>query len=378
LRMVIAIVFAILCNGEETLVSEHSSMPYCKADIDHNFEHVIGTWKPIEMDHRLFTCCGNRRTVDEQMPPMCVLERGQATNGFIYPPSLQPQNHCCTCQADLNSEDAPLDAEKFAWVPDTCRLASFMEGDYDFCEMLGDRRILMLGDSTMPHVSYTLNAMIYTAFKAGKLKTNCSPQIHAFMRHVWRSSSRENKLNRTNGGDDLLDFFGNEDPADIFIVSIGAHMTESPYFDKDAVEDKPHANYVKAWKQHIKVMEWLMEQATAARKKATPDRAPPQLLYMTAQPGFHNCLNMTQPLTERITEDDPKYHYQSLHTMNEYASVHFKGTNVRVINTAPLELRPDAKVKLHDNHGLDCLHTCVPGPLNFVAELIGHVLLTQS
>ena len=368
-QIVIVLILMLLCTGQLLVSANDPVLPYCKTDIEHDFEHITGTWKPIEQEHRLFTCCG---TNDNPRSPVCAVENSD----FIHAPYLGYQNHCCTCQADLKSFDAPLDAEMYEWTPSTCQLASFMKGDYDFCEILGDRQITIIGDSTMPHVVYTLNAMIYTAFKAGKLKRNCASQINYILNHVWHTAHDAEK--RDDFSDLLTRLYHN--PVDIIIASIGAHIHESPYFgalnSTDEHADMPHGKYLRAWKRHIQDMEWLFEQQSVFLKDKFPNKAPPQWFYMTAQPGIVNCADMTEPLVDR-DRGEGRYQYQSIHSMNDYARVHFKGTGVGVIDTTPLQLRPDAKVKQHDHTGMDCLHFCVPGPLNFVAELIGHVLYTK-
>ena len=98
-----------------------------------------------------------------------------------------------------------------------------------------------------------------------------------------------------------------------------------------------------------------------------------QMVYVTATAGISHCQRFANkpPLPHRIYS----YHFnwEAMYWMNDYAVDHFPSHGIPVIDLSPLDLRPDSKVGAYANNA-DCLHSCIPGPLNVFPQFFGHML----
>mmetsp|Transcript_14484 Transcript_14484/g.29348 ORF Transcript_14484/g.29348 Transcript_14484/m.29348 type:complete len:121 (-) Transcript_14484:98-460(-) len=99
-----------------------------------------------------------------------------------------------------------------------------------------------------------------------------------------------------------------------------------------------------------------------------------KLVWKTMAPGHLQCQHNTAPI-EQFHLGDPhldKYHW-NIHQKFDEASRNFsRDHNLAVLDVAPIYLRPDAHVPG------DCLHFCVPGPVNLGANLLMQMLITKE
>ena len=132
-----------------------------------NNDHINGSWVPITIPtNKSFICCGgiNRFSKGEndflQMKDYCgqintvvtYLEVGLTTG------SAQCGDDCCKCDRENNTRLVPGNREKYTWVPHNCLL--FGWNATWFCELLGNRVLLLVGDSAMQQTSSTLMSMV--------------------------------------------------------------------------------------------------------------------------------------------------------------------------------------------------------------------------
>ena len=112
------------------------------------------------MTNTSFPCCGwdvvdthNDRQKCPNKKYNCLPLYSGSTDGYY----AQSGGHACKCAHARNSENRKY-IDGYIWQPNSCRLA---EWDAKlFCELLGDRTILLSGDSTMQQTATTLMSMI--------------------------------------------------------------------------------------------------------------------------------------------------------------------------------------------------------------------------
>ena len=168
----LALSFHYLCcigytsNGGST----DETLPWCS-----NNAHKDGEWVPYtQPQSKSFVCCGggynsiysaqsvwaNKSWDHTAVPGYCnpvntlpsFLERGYAQWG------AQCGDDCCICDREDNTRFVPNAREKYFWKPRGCRLLDW--NSTLFCNLLGTRKIAMIGDSSMQQTASTLMSMI--------------------------------------------------------------------------------------------------------------------------------------------------------------------------------------------------------------------------
>ena len=144
-------------------------LPWCNGNT-----HTIGHWSFVNVTKKSFQCC----TWDKEFsndPEVCGNEKITRFYQECYVGSnivvQQAGGNACSCDAALQGRSTVNARENYDWVPSFCMLhhwnASF------FCELLGNRTILLVGDSTMEQSASTLMAMIQSG------EGGCADQIKA-------------------------------------------------------------------------------------------------------------------------------------------------------------------------------------------------------
>lgn len=108
-------------------------------------------------------------------------------------------------------------------------------------------------------------------------------------------------------------------------------------------------------------------------------KKPPKFIWKTSNPGHLNCAPELKPITSmEQTSDSPDPYKWTLHRSFDKLAINMSlSVGINVIDMTPLYLRPDG----HPGHLAwdlkigDCLHYCLPGPLNLFAILLYHILL---
>jgi len=94
-------------------------------------------------------------------------------------------------------------------------------------------------------------------------------------------------------------------------------------------------------------------------------------LWKTQNPGHYNCDLNKEPfnVTRSSPNEADKYHWNVHVDFDEYARNHSKAFGFEVVDMKPLYLRPDS----HPGDE-DCLHYCMPGPLDLFPVLLLQML----
>jgi hypothetical protein len=142
-------------NGDEDSKNNfsESSLPLCM-----NSEYKDGEWIFNEHHHysdnmkKSFFCCPTSAGMDDSR--ICEIEEDHICWSRKGNPSYSTSvGRGCSCDINLGRHQLHL-RERFYWQPHNCRLLEW--NATQFCGLLGDRTISMIGDSTMEQIAATL------------------------------------------------------------------------------------------------------------------------------------------------------------------------------------------------------------------------------
>jgi len=100
-----------------------------------------------------------------------------------------------------------------------------------------------------------------------------------------------------------------------------------------------------------------------------------QMVWKTQSPGHVNCFGSDRPTTfhgsEEWSEED-KYNWYLFPAFDKLSIEQSQLLNIRILDMSPLYSRIDA-------HAMrDCLHFCVPGPLDLFSVLLLNMLISAD
>lgn len=316
------------------VASEHGR--FCRLD-----EIAQGKWVRDEtIAHKAFTCCSwdNDDWKRPELSHYCGTDK-EATDKYILQYGRTDHNvlvggHACLCDAVHDERVTVSEREKYHWEADGCDVMKW--NATRFCEMLGDRKVMFIGDSTMIQTAGTVINMIISDTPKGL----CGPQL-----------LMNNQLDYVQGystaiKEHLLAF-----QPDITLFNFGLHYQEQPAYEK-AMRD-------------------LMDVITSVRATMSPKVM--EVIWKTTNMPHFSCQEHTIPTSQPPTPTPLQvdtYRWKLLPGMDAFSTKLFHEHGFAVMNMSMLSLRPDA----HPG-AMDCLHYCMPGPLNIAANMLMHFLL---
>lgn len=228
----------------------------------------------------------------------------------------------------------------------------------EFCTLLGSRSILFLGDSTMQQTITTIANLV----TAQKPQNNCAQQL-LFERHDM--VGKDHPIRHF-----LKAYF---ERIDFVIISAGPHYHSIEHFNITVHEFFEEVDEFR--REYILGSTGISDQENSSPKKDI------RFIWKSINRAHFDCQKIVSPsiLPPPIPEDKDQYQWSLFRTYDEIAR------NLTVdypffdyIDMYPLSLRPDghpgytaynwAKV------GGDCLHFCLPGPLDVFGTLMLHYL----
>jgi hypothetical protein len=265
----------------------------------------------------------------------------------------------CGCDEKDNTTTTISRREQYEWIPNSCTLPKWNAAA--FCRALGNRHILLLGDSTMHQTTTHLMAMV--ADQGG----NCYEQIAYAQSHFLIFGSHTN-FKMTSQIEKYKFRYGRL--PDIVIMTVGAHLSD------------------------VGDMQTIWETGDGLIKDINYLRTNPYgphnftFVWKTQNPGHVNCTSMTEPLEIKQSGDpvnDPYdiFHWYVYPEFDAISKKHSHDLGMKVIDMSPLYYRGDAhpsvKVLMHNKKAhYDCLHYCQPGPLYLFAVLLYNMLLNNE
>ena len=304
-----------------------------------NNNHVTGKWVYnfgyTDAD-KSFYCCSWDKSDFVYNTKLCGIGSMQSWHPYFAarPDGLnQAGGDSCTCdnKDGYESRFKMHKRERYDWTPSFCHLLSW--NATQFCELLGDRIILIRGDSTGMQSAVSLMNLIY-AHDGG-----CQTQIIA--------SSAALLGARNTGNTMLIHEAVRASNASIVILSAGAHFHTL-------------ADLSIQWD--------LVPQELEIVRREYPGV---KIAFKSINPGHVDCKQHTEPIDTFFPNPDPaadKYHWNMHPAFDNFNRQRALQHNMTLIEMTPLYLRPD----MHS----DCLHACLPGPVNLFAILVLNMLYT--
>lgn len=304
------------------------------------------------------------QVVRKATPPCC--DSGQ--NAPCLHSGLLPiSSQACTCHGLLHQNTTT-----YVWQPFRCRLLAWNASR--FCERLGKKQLLFIGDSTMiQHHATLVNRIVWDAQSAGAGAHDCAAQV-SFVHSDTLTMANFGRLNRGY-------------PMRKILAGLSPHVDRRPPYDVAIVNTGAHV----ASDTDFKVLLYYMT-------KRVPSQFPlVKIVWKLQNPA--GCSNGGRPLTAPpdeqfyATHTSPTYNWRNFSRRDELAKAAFNSAMRApqvggVLDTGPMNLRADAHISSHGalgrpkKHGsTDCLHLCHTvdgGPLALGPQLLFHALETRQ
>lgn len=342
----------------------------------HNTKHYAhGEWRPkSEPKSHTFPCfCGGHDTPKDfiHLPAASCYNSNDdgrevpIVGGQIGYPSLM--GHGCSCHISYllqhgysrNSTSLPkhftLPPEEWEWTPNECILPSWNASE--FCDLLGSKRILMVGDSTMQQTA----ASLYSTLLYAKAPQSCLSNINFEISDYIVYHPDESR------GNNFVQLSKKHMPT-ILIIGSSAHYD---IIGRDQAHfGVGHPSYMDFFvPKLLKDIEYLREW---------PVFCPKHIIFKTQNSAHINCEIFKSPLKQANTtstgndskESSDRYawhahSYTDAHVLQLFGnaaqidiSAKLGRAMLGILDMSPLNLRPDGHA------GNDCLHHCTPGPLD--------------
>ena len=324
-------------------------------------EHTNGEWiLDTLINKKKFSCCGwdgyagsndwlNPRgqicSQEKLSNGMCASMRNgndsNVFNGGEYPDAfINAGGHSCYCDRIYGPGNVTR-REQYIWKPSRCELLDF--NGSKFCELLGGRKILLQGDSTMTQSYVTLiNMLIATG------GSKCKSQIY----DAWTSHLQWVTRNIMKCFNDLTlkEAIKLVNP-DIVILNIGFHITDVGDLDAILFSQKP-----------------FIEKEIREKNRT--------FVWKTANPAHKNCSYINQPTPYKRIAGNDYYHWNSVPDYDHYIRENSLRFEFKILDMAPLYMRGDAHVGFAKSFrgDPDCLHYCIPGPVDLFPVLLQQML----
>ena len=184
-------------------------------------EYVRGRWvhdsKPRK---KSFYCCNND---DIGINPNCSGGRHVNDNRkkhFLHEDLVVAPGLACVCDIVTDGRDSVNDREAYDWVPEQCYWEKTFTGS-QFCELLGKRRLLMIGDSLMHQLASTLINILKAR------GAPCLDQItFGVSSHLKYEANNPRHGVRFDANQNMRLFFDQNSGADICLINAGAHLSD--------------------------------------------------------------------------------------------------------------------------------------------------------
>lgn len=302
----------------------------------------------ITITKKAFTCCGwdTKDWRDPEIKEQCGPTDARSTTEFTGRTDyhVQTGGHACTCDEIQHQRHTVSEREKYRWVPDGCELLKW-NATY-FCELLGDRKMVFLGDSTMGQTATTVMNMLI----ANEPKGMCGEQLLFF--HMNLPEERRY----------AFDPIYTKMAPEFVIVNFGAHFHNDGIFERDM---HIFLNYTEQLKAMIapKTSHWI---------------------WKTINSPHFQCFQYTAPTLEFPIEPNftDYYQWELFPKYDKLSKVLFPAHGMQIMDMSMLRTRPDGhpgKMSYQwSKIGGDCLHFCQPGPLNIISNMLTHMLLHHT
>lgn len=295
-----------------SLISRVSSENICQID-----DFALGKWEfNNNLTEKSFICCSEQTVTNDKLLNLCRHIRFEEKD--------------CTCDIQGNTVETLSQREKWIWkTQQNCEQLAWKASS--FCEYLGKRILLLIGDS--------LTLQTYVVLRGLLRGRDCFSQVKIELFHYY------GEHNRT-----LVDVMQKHNNADIAIINVGVWYH---YLD----------NYIGMIYNMASDIRKLREDATFRKMK---------FIWRTIIPPHYDCKSFTNPTNNPLilgNASNDKYLWGWVPTFDTIAVQMMHREAVDILNMYPLYFRPDGHLSEKD-----CLHYCQPGPLNLFGTILHHYL----
>jgi hypothetical protein len=371
--------FSILFLLQGYAETEVGNAPkYCQITTDPLVKYIEGEWIPYNEEPsssrleaatksgEMFQCCDGQVAYDYSK--VCSL-----------PGVPHIEDHGCYCHAAYAREHSENNTvpyyptiAKYDWKPHSCDLTRW--NAKTFCEKLNNRKVLIIGDSTMAQTYGTLASMIFQSqeFPSSDERDKCLSLLtfqHSdflmYQAEESRGLSLVTAIRSKRGFHD-----------DMVIMSTGAHYDMLIERQNGVtINDEAYGNYFfPKLKDDLAVLNRVYTQEM--KRNFT-------FIYKTENPGHPHCAHYTTPMKGNLNNKEEekillhsKFHWENSFVLDRKLIGMASELGVKVIQMNPLFLRPESHAGL--SAGEDCLHYCTPGPLNLFSLLLFQALLNNE
>jgi hypothetical protein len=314
---------------------------YCRDN-----EHRNGSWvKDETIKSKNYYCCGHDSLDHRHNIEVCggVNLKGLYNYFGSNDYRMQVGGSGCTCDAKYGRTTVSS-RESYKWTPYSCNMMMF--NATHFCDLIGNRTIYLHGDSTMDQAANSLISQIYTQ------KAGCAQRVFFHKEFYGR------------GSQGLLDpgLFERMRTVhtSIAIFTFGAH----------AHSDETIRDFWKFFDETIHRPEMIDLQV---KNNIT-------YVWRTNHPAHVKCQQTVEP--SKITIDNfPQYGNSTIDPYNwsgfsrwDYQSIeNARSMDMKILDMSPLYSRIDS----HPVNG-DCLHYCLPGPIDIFATILYQMLYNNE
>jgi len=321
-----------------------------------NNEHVAGRWVNGSATKKLYYSCSWHKHDNLVNPTTCGW---QAREGEHFMRGhqqwlTQTGGHAAECDRRDNTRYTITQRERYEWEPIKCDLVPWNVSL--FCESLGDRKILMMGDSIMHQTGAALMSRITwdaTRNSENVSFVSCAPQL---------ALGRMNMFGQDDGyGLSHIQSYLDSFQRDVLILNTGAHFLLNSLFDDDLQL------------VHNLTDEIVPHYEAKAQKNLT-------VAWKSMNPGHVNCSQESHgPLNDkwdhRHTGMRDLYNWWLQPDMDSRAKRKVSDLGWKWIDMSPLYYRQDAHPY---GEAKDCLHYCLPGPPDLFSVLVQNMLYNKE
>jgi len=336
------VLLLVLIVGQLHNPNQRAKLPLCEETSRsvNVTSYARGKWVLGGGNHshaKSFVCCSRNVSVTPNPETCSTMPTSKWLNIITNNLNLQCGDECCGCDDEDHTRFTSSLREQYEWHPHNCRLPLWSAAE--FCHVLRNRTLLILGDSTMEQSFVTLTSLL-TADLAGGAA--CVKQVlYGWSSHLMTSTFPNN----------VPDYLAQVSP-DIVVLAAGAHFQD--HGDLKVVLDLLETE-LKPWYAKVPLFIWKSQN-------------PPHV----GCDWHHAPLNEGHEYSPAELAEIKYNNWNLFPSFDAYARSRAVANGWRFLDMSPLYLRPDGHSR---GSKKDCLHFCLPGPLNLFAQLLLHLLL---
>ena len=351
--------------------------------VEYNYGRWVEDTSLLQKPEQNFICCDGAARSNTNLSKFC-------------PPGFDIDDHGCTClhhhlkQNNIDPATATeqeyrynVNSAKYKWKADKCELTTW--NAYEFCQLLGTKKVLIMGDSTSNQANQILKSMIFQTNINDASLLKCANQIVLQMSDILVAppinggGGRGYSLSQT-----VIEEFYAGQTYDYLIFG-GFHFNylgHSQWYTGSSNATKVEATDPRfAGSALVRLQEHINIINKFFKKRGMPS---PHMIYKSVSVPHDQCqAHYNKGPDTSITDEQQlenlntkglgkKYKWNEEMAVETALIKHFVGKNdMSVLRLFPLDSRPDGHPPEHIG---DCLHYCAPGPLNIFPQIFQHFL----